>query len=114
MPRHGSCAIGCERPTRQPAAGHTSRRDHPRHSDISRSSSTALHTRPLTLVTSLRKGRATVSYDDPATDRNAVTERVGAGITRIMPARQSPCPGHVARWLVTEIITPVGTAARWS
>ncbi|MFF8911072.1 hypothetical protein [Streptomyces olivaceoviridis] len=69
----------------------------------------ALHTADAGHVPS--KGRAIVTYDGPAADPSAVTELVAAGITHILLASQSPWPAQVVRWLVNEIITPVGTVA---
>ncbi|MEW1649041.1 hypothetical protein [Streptomyces sp. NPDC091219] len=48
-----------------------------------------------------------MSYDDPATDRKAVTELIAAGVTHIVLSLRTPYPKQVVRWLVDEIITPV-------
>ncbi|MEZ0092954.1 LLM class flavin-dependent oxidoreductase [Streptacidiphilus sp. EB129] len=48
-----------------------------------------------------------VSYDDPAGDRRAVLELIGAGMTHIVLSLRSPYPPRAARWLVEEIIAPV-------
>lgn len=49
-----------------------------------------------------------VSYDDPAGDRKAIRDLIGAGLTHIVLSLRSPYPAHVAHWLVEEIITPLG------
>ncbi|MFD8812772.1 LLM class flavin-dependent oxidoreductase, partial [Streptomyces sp. NPDC059627] len=51
-----------------------------------------------------------VSYDDPATDRKAITELIAAGVTHIVLSLRSPYPAQAARWLADEIITPVRSA----
>ena len=51
-----------------------------------------------------------VSYDDPATDRKAITELIAAGVTHIVLSLRSPYPSQAARWLADEIITPVRSA----
>lgn len=54
-----------------------------------------------------RSVQYTVSYDDPAADREAVTQLVAAGMDHIVLSLRGPYPPRVARWLVDEIITPV-------
>ncbi|WP_405592848.1 LLM class flavin-dependent oxidoreductase [Streptomyces sp. NBC_01190] len=51
-----------------------------------------------------------VSYDDPAADRAAVLDLIGAGLTHIVLSLRPPYPRGAARWLVDEIITPVREA----
>ncbi|MEV5387748.1 hypothetical protein [Streptomyces sp. NPDC052721] len=51
-----------------------------------------------------------VSYDDPAADREAITELIAAGMTHIVLSLRSPYPSQVVRWLADEIITPVLSA----
>ncbi|MEU3983409.1 LLM class flavin-dependent oxidoreductase [Streptomyces sp. NPDC026672] len=57
-----------------------------------------------------RSVQYTVSYDDPAGDREAVTALVAAGMTHIVLSLRGPYPPGVARWLTREIITPVRDA----
>ncbi|MFJ9907545.1 LLM class flavin-dependent oxidoreductase [Streptomyces sp. NPDC101152] len=48
-----------------------------------------------------------VSYDDPATDRKAITELVAAGVTHIVLSLRSPYPPRAALRLTDRIIRPV-------
>jgi hypothetical protein len=48
-----------------------------------------------------------VSYDDPAGDRKAILDLIGAGLTHIVLSLRGPYPPQVAHWLVEEIIMPI-------
>jgi len=47
-----------------------------------------------------------VSYQRPASTREAITAAVRAGFTHIVLALSPPYPDHVARWIATELIAP--------
>jgi alkanesulfonate monooxygenase SsuD/methylene tetrahydromethanopterin reductase-like flavin-dependent oxidoreductase (luciferase family) len=47
-----------------------------------------------------------VSYDQPATTRDAIREVVGAGFTHVVLTLRPPYPANVARWVADEIIGP--------
>ena len=53
-----------------------------------------------------RSTNVAVSYDDPATARDAATAAISAGFTHIVLSLRNPYPNNVARWLADEIITP--------
>jgi alkanesulfonate monooxygenase SsuD/methylene tetrahydromethanopterin reductase-like flavin-dependent oxidoreductase (luciferase family) len=45
-----------------------------------------------------------VSYDDPATTRDAIAEAVGAGFQHIVLGLPAPYPADVARWVADKLI----------
>jgi alkanesulfonate monooxygenase SsuD/methylene tetrahydromethanopterin reductase-like flavin-dependent oxidoreductase (luciferase family) len=47
-----------------------------------------------------------VSYDQPATTRDAVRMAVGAGFTHVVLTLPPPYPADVARWVADEVIRP--------
>ena len=47
-----------------------------------------------------------VSYDDPATTRDAVRAATGAGFTHIVLSLRTPYPEGGVRWVAEEIVTP--------
>jgi alkanesulfonate monooxygenase SsuD/methylene tetrahydromethanopterin reductase-like flavin-dependent oxidoreductase (luciferase family) len=47
-----------------------------------------------------------VSYDDPATTRDAVGAAIDASFTHIVLSLRTPYPDGVARWVTDEIVTP--------
>jgi alkanesulfonate monooxygenase SsuD/methylene tetrahydromethanopterin reductase-like flavin-dependent oxidoreductase (luciferase family) len=47
-----------------------------------------------------------VSYDQPATTRDAVRAAAGAGFAHVVLSLSAPYPAHVARWVADEIIGP--------
>jgi alkanesulfonate monooxygenase SsuD/methylene tetrahydromethanopterin reductase-like flavin-dependent oxidoreductase (luciferase family) len=49
-----------------------------------------------------------VSYDEPATTRDAIGRGVNAGFTHLVLALPSPFPAGVAQWVVDELIAPAG------
>lgn len=48
-----------------------------------------------------------VSYDDPASTREAASAAIDAGFTHLVLILPSPWPQGVARWLTEEVITPL-------
>jgi alkanesulfonate monooxygenase SsuD/methylene tetrahydromethanopterin reductase-like flavin-dependent oxidoreductase (luciferase family) len=47
-----------------------------------------------------------VSYDDPASTRDAIAKAVSAGFGHLVLSLPAPFPDGVARWVADEIITP--------
>ncbi|SEF53915.1 Luciferase-like monooxygenase [Actinacidiphila yanglinensis] len=52
-----------------------------------------------------------VSYDDPASTREAASAAIDAGFTHLVLILPSPWPQGVARWLTKEVITPLRPGA---
>jgi alkanesulfonate monooxygenase SsuD/methylene tetrahydromethanopterin reductase-like flavin-dependent oxidoreductase (luciferase family) len=53
----------------------------------------------------IRSFHVPVSYDDPATTRDAVGAAIDAGFTHIVLSLTNPYPDSVARWVADEIVT---------
>jgi alkanesulfonate monooxygenase SsuD/methylene tetrahydromethanopterin reductase-like flavin-dependent oxidoreductase (luciferase family) len=53
-----------------------------------------------------RSFHLSVSYDDPATTRDAVGAAINAGFTHIVLSLTTPYPDAVARWVADEIVAP--------
>jgi hypothetical protein len=46
-----------------------------------------------------------VSYDQPSTTRDAITEATDAGFAHIILGLPAPCPDSIGQWVADEIIT---------
>jgi len=55
----------------------------------------------------LRSAQLILQADEPAAARQIVAAVIEAGFTHIVIAVRPPAPDNVARWLVSEVITPV-------
>jgi hypothetical protein len=50
-----------------------------------------------------------VSYDQPATTRDAISQALDAGFSHLVLGLSGPYPVGVAQWVVDELITTAGS-----